>query len=170
MEKRRRFLAALSGVAVPAGMAVLTAGSARADDTKYLGTWILQHPSPLGGFFREMMCFGAGGALQENNSFLHPNSRINLSALGLPAVLNAGDGLGSWEQGRGGEIQFEFRKMLFDGSSGANVYWADLRVTGSARGHGDRLNVDWHIYIVNDSGTLNIDLGPASSAGSIRIG
>lgn len=169
MSGRRKFLKVLSGATIPAGMALLPTGVARADDTKYLGAWMLIHPGPFGNF-REYNVFATGGALNENNSFIHAGSKVNLTGFNLPwAAISGNDGVGTWAQGAGGLIQFLFRKLLFN----SGVYFGDLKVTGSAHSDGRNLSVTWtSIEIVdpNNNDAVLANLGSGTSLGSTRIG
>lgn len=133
-----------------------------------LGAWNSFHTLPFPpGNFREFLNFAEGGAFSETNSFLHTASALDFSGFGLPASINASDGVGSWKWLRDGKVAIEFRKLLFDGSK---VNFGDLLATGTAAVKRGVLSADWHIVVVNSAdGSLLLDFGTASSAGR-RIG
>jgi hypothetical protein len=167
MSNRRSFLK----LAAPAaGMALAIEPVAYADaapGSEFVGTWNTIHSLPFPpGYFREFLAFSQGGVLQETNSFLNTASNLDFSAFGLPAVLNASDGMGNWTRVSKGVAQVVFRKLLFDGSR-HNV--ADLLVTGEWKSNGKNLSGIAHIVVI-DNATNNIlfDFGQASSEG-IRL-
>ena len=167
MNDRRNFLRLASSAAIPAAAAIVSAGVARADDggaKELLGAWSTIHT--LGfppGSFREFLSFADGGALHETNSFLHTASNLDFSMFGLPNVLNAADGVGSWERVSNGLFQVAFRKMLFDGS---RQNFGDLHVTGTLRTYGGRLYANWHIEVVDVFDKVVADFGQATSEGA----
>lgn len=173
MNQRRNFLKLASAAAIPAAAAIVASGVARADDgstKEFLGAWNSIHtlpplPFPAPPNFREFLSFADGGVLHETNSFLHTMSNLDFSQFGLPNVLNAADGVGSWERVGHGVIQVIFRKMLFDG---LRQNFGDLRVTGTLHSDGAKLHCDWHIEVVNLLDKVLADFGPATSEG-IRI-
>ena len=171
MNERRKFLRMASAVGIPAAAAIVTGGVARADDdngTELLGSWSTIHTLPFPpGQFREFLSFAEGGVVHETNSFLHTASNLDFSMFGLPKVVNAADGVGSWVRTRNGGIQVVFRKLLFDGS---HQNFGDLHVTGTLQIHASsQLSADWHIQAVDLLDKVLVDLGPATSKGG-RIG
>jgi len=169
-QARRRFLK-FASAAIPA--AVAATGVARGDDGSakdFLGAWNTRHDLPLPpGFFHEFLTFADGGVLHETNSFLHTTSRVNFSVFGLAApqwqAVNGSDGLGSWERIGNGVVQLVFRKMLFDGNTGA--HFGDLLVTGKYFSDGRNLSGTANIKVVGpfDDNTLLVDFGFAGSRG-----
>jgi hypothetical protein len=166
MKGRRSFV---KSVSMAAASAVGASAVARAQDggnggPDFLGGWTTVHASPVGPF-RELLMFAAGGGLTETNSLLHTSSNITfLSQFGLPAVVNASDGIGTWERVTGHEIRVSFRKLLFDGN---RVYFGDFWVKGTLRFNSDQITADWtQIWIVNPDNQLLLDLGPATSTGT----
>ncbi len=151
MNERRKFLKLASAAVMPAAAVIVSSGVARAGDpgaNEFLGAWSTVHTLPFPpGSFREFLSFAQGGVMRETNSFLHTASNLDFSMFGLPNVLNAADGVGSWECGDQGVIQVAFRKMLFDGSR-QNI--GDLHVTGTLRSDGAKLHADWYIIEVVD--------------------
>lgn len=163
MNGRRTFMRIAAG-ALPASAAVVAAQADNGSVKALLGAWMALHASPVGPF-RELLMFAEGGAFTETNALLHTNSNLTFfSQFGLPPVLNASDGIGSWERVGPGEIGVSFRKLLFDGD---RAYIGDFWVKGAVRIEGSRLHADWHqIWIVDTSNELLLDLGPAASEGS----
>lgn len=166
----RRNLLRLAGTALLPVAALSTPSVARADDGDakvFLGTWSTIHTLPFPpGSFREFLTFESGGGVKETNSFLHTASNLDFSALGLPSVLNASDGMGNWERSDHNQIGVRFHKMLFDGS---RRNFGDLRVVGTVRLAGTVLSADWQIDVVDTSGQLIAPLGGATSVGA-RLG
>jgi hypothetical protein len=169
MNERRTFLKLASAAALPVTAALVSRGVARADDgsaKEFLGAWGTVHTLPFPpGSFREFLSF-ADGVVHETNSFLHTASNLDFSMFGLPNVVNAADGTGSWERMGQGVIKVVFRKMMFDGS---RQNFGDLHVTGTLTSNGAKLHADWHIIVVNLLDKLLVDFGPATSDGT-RIG
>ena len=149
---------------------------ARADEgnaKEFLGAWNTKHDLPLPpGFFHEFLSFADGGVLHETNSFLHTTSKINFSPFGLTApmwsMVNASDGIGSWERTGNGVASLVFRKILFDGNTGA--HFGDLLVSGTYFSDGRSLSGSAHIRVVApfDDPSVLADFGFAGSKG-IRI-
>jgi hypothetical protein len=176
MKDRRGFLKIAAAAAIPAAAMFVASGAARADEgdaKEFLGSWNTKHDLPLPpGFFHEFLSFAEGGVLHETNSFLHPTSKVNLSSLGLTApmwsMLSASDGVGSWKRIGNGVANLVFRKMLFDGNTGA--HFGDLLVSGTYSSDGRTLSGTAHIRVVApfDDPTVLADFGFAGSRG-IRI-
>jgi hypothetical protein len=169
-EGRRRFLkftsAALPGALAATGIAHADDGSAK----EFLGAWNTKHDLPVPpNFFHEFLAFADGGALHETNSFLYATSRLNFSGFGLTApqwqAVNASDGLGSWERVSNGAAQLVFRKMMFDGNTGA--HFGDLLVSGKYFSDGRNLSGTAHITVVGpfDDNSVLVDFGVAASHG-----
>lgn len=169
-EGRRKFLK-LAPAAVPGVFAA--AGVARADEGRakeFLGAWNTKHDLPAPpNFFHEFLTFENGGILHETNSFLYTTSRVNFAGFGLTApqwqAVNASDGFGSWEYLGHGAVQLMFRKMLFDGNTGA--HFGDLLVSGKYFSDGRNLTGTATIKVVgafDDDGVL-VDFGAAGSHG-----
>lgn len=133
-----------------------------------LGAWNSVHTLPFPpGSFRELLSFSEGGVIHKTNTFLNTNSSLDFSMYGLPNLINASDGVGTWKQTQhGNEVQAVFRKLLFDGS---RQNFGDLLVNGTVRIVGNKLKADWSIQAVDLSDNVLVDFGPASSQGS-RIG
>lgn len=169
MNNRRSFLK----LAMPAaGLALATDAVAHADSapgTEFVGTWNTIHSLPFPpGYFREFLAFSAGGVLQETNSFLNTASNLDFSAFGLPADLNASDGMGNWTRVSRGVARLVFRKLLFDGSRNN---FADLLVTGEWKSDGKNLTGTAHIVVVDSaSNKLLVDFGEATSEGIRLLG
>lgn len=165
MNDRRNFLKLASWAAVPAAAAIVTSGVVRADDGNtqdFLGAWNTIHTLPFPpGQFREFLSFADGGVLHETNSFLHTAS--NTAGLLPNDVVNASDGVGSWERVHDGVIQARFRKMLFNG---ARQNFGDLHVTGTLRSDGTHLHGDWFIEILGVDGKSLVVFGNATSDGT----
>ncbi len=165
MNDRRSFLKLASSVAVPAAAAAVSSGVARADDGNdkdFLGAWSTIHTLPFPpGQFREFLSFADGGVLHETNSFLHTNS--NTAGLLPNDIVNASDGVGTWDRVHNGVAKVAFRKMLFNG---ARQNFGDLHVTGTVTSTGARLHGDWYIEIRDPSGKTLVVLGNATSDGS----
>jgi hypothetical protein len=163
MSERRHFLRVAAAAALPIGTIVST-GQARGEHfDSPVGAWNCVHSLPFPpGSFREFLSFLEGGVLQETNSFLHTASNLDLSAFGLPNVLNASDGMGNWRPTREGAIHIGFRKLLFNGS---RENFGDLHVTGKARINGGKLHVEADVQIVDLSNTVIFDFGAATSDG-----
>jgi hypothetical protein len=173
MKDRRSFLK-IAAAAPAAGLAALSTGTARADDSgggPFVASWSMIHDLPPGfpaPSFREFLSIAAGGVLHETNSFLHTAS--NLALPGVPYALNASDGVGNWKQAGGGRIAVEFRKMVFDGHSGLNV--GDLYVQGTLYFVAGQLTADWNAIQLEIFNTQPIDLTfgmPLHSHGGVRI-
>ena len=159
MNERRRFLKFAAVAALP-----VVAGAQESDGNQITGAWRTVHSLPFPpGSFREFLTFSTGGAVHETNSFLHTASNLDFSALGLPNVLNASDGVGSWERTAQGQVKVVFHKMLFDGS---RHNFGDLRVTGNVTIRDGKLHADWLVNVVDTEGQLIAPLGPATSEGS----
>ena len=80
--------------------------------------------------------------LHETNSFLHTNS--NTPGLLPNDIVNASDGVGTWDRVHNGVAKVAFRKMLFNG---ARQNFGDLHVTGTVTSNGTHLHGDWYIEI-----------------------
>ncbi len=170
MDARRRFIKlvpALAAVSVSAVALPELPQSAREERDSILGAWSSIHTLPFPpGSFREFLSFAEGGVFGETNSFLYTSSNANFSAFGLPSVINASDGVGTWTRSRDGVIAVVFRKLLFD-AAGAN--FGDLLVNGTLSVTDGKLKANWHIEVVDvTSGAVLTDFGAASSEG-IRI-
>lgn len=165
MKVRRDFLKLAQMAGAGAAAMMINGGPARAQGVgNIVGSWSTIHTLPIPpGSFREFLSFSQGGVLHETNSFLHTASNLDLSALGLPNVLNASDGAGNWAVTEHGGIQVVFRKMLFNGS---RENFGDLHVTGTAQTDGTNLQAQWHIEVVSPTGVVIADLGPATSQGT----
>jgi hypothetical protein len=169
MNDRRSFLKLASSVAVPAAAAVVSSGVARADngndkgnDKDFLGAWSTIHTLPFPpGQFRELLSFADGGVLHETNSFLHTNS--NTPGLLPNDIVNASDGVGTWDRVHNGVAKVAFRKMLFNG---ARQNFGDLHVTGTVTSNGTHLHGDWYIEIRDPNGKTLVVFGNATSDGS----
>jgi hypothetical protein len=166
MNERRNFLKLASAAVIIPAAAIVSSGVARADDgsaKKFLGAWSNIHSLPFPpGEFREFLSFAEGGVLHETNSFLHTASNLDFSTYGLPTVVNAADGVGNWDVGKGA-IQVVFRKMMFNGS---RQNFGDLHVTGTLRSNGTKLLAEWHIEVVDRFDKVLADLGHATSEGT----
>ena len=167
MTNRRSFLRQGPAVAMAGGAATLSTGVLKADDgdvKEFIGTWDTIHSLPFPpGFFREFLSFASGGVVQETNSFLNTASNLNLSLFGLPEVVNAADGFGSFQRVSKGVIHVDFRKMLFNGARECFGY---LRATGTLRSDGDALTGDWDgVNVFDWEGKLLAPLGVATSTG-----
>jgi hypothetical protein len=167
MNNRRNFLRLASSAAVPAA-AVVSSSVARADDGNdkdFLGAWNTLHTiQPAGsppGHFREFLSFADGGVLHETNAFLHTNS--NTEGLLPNDIVNASDGVGTWQRVRNGVAKVAFRKMLFNG---ARVNFGDLHVTGTVTSTGTHLHGEWYIEILDPSGNTLVVFGNATSDGT----
>lgn len=163
MTERRTFIKA-AALALPA---VASALPARADDgtvQDLLGGWTTLHDSPLGPF-RELLVFSGDGGVVETNALLHTNGNFTFfSQFGLPAVVNASDGVGSWVPVAPRQIRVSFRKLLFDGN---RTYFGDFWAKGTFSLNGDTLAANWdQIWIVNTANQLVLDLGTATSVGT----
>lgn len=170
----------VSAAAMPAAAALVSSGVARADEgnaKEFLGAWNTKHDLPLPPpftptFFHEFLSFAEGGVLHETNSFLHTASKVNFSVFGLTdpmwSMVNASDGLGSWERVANGAVNLVFRKMLFDGNSGR--HFGDLVVSGTYFSDGRNLSGSAHVRVVApfDDPSVLADFGTAASKG-IRI-
>jgi len=165
MKTRRDFLKLAQVAGAGAAVAVLSGGQARAQGVGNLvGSWSTIHTLPFPpGSFREFLSFSHGGVVHETNSFLHTASNLDFSALGLPNVLNASDGVGNWAVAEHGDFRVVFRKMLFNGS---RENFGDLHVTGTVQIDGANLQAQWHIEVVDPAGVVIADLGPATSQGA----
>ena len=97
----------------------------------------------------------------ETNSFLHTNS--NTAGLLPNDIVNASDGVGTWDRVHNGVAKVAFRKMLFNG---ARQNFGDLHVTGTVTSNGARLHGDWYIEIRDPNGKTLIVFGNATSDGS----
>ena len=176
MNERRKFLKLAPAAAIPAATAFVASSLARADDggaKEFLGSWNTKHDLPIPpGYFREFLSFADGGVLQETNSFLHTNSKMNFSIFGLSdrqwLAVNASDGFGSWERIGRGVVQLVFRKLLFDGNSGLN--FGDLLVSGTYYSDGRTISGKAHVRVVApfDDTKVLADFGVPGSQG-IRI-
>jgi hypothetical protein len=159
MNERRRFLKFAAAAAVP-----VVASAQENSGNQITGAWRTIHSLPFPpGSFREFLTFSTGGAVHETNSFLHTASNLDFSAFGLPRVLNASDGLGSWERTAQGQVKVVFHKMLFDGD---RRNFGDLRATGTVTIRDGKLQADWMVEVVDLEGKLIAPLGPATSEGS----
>jgi len=156
MNDRRRFLTLASAAALPAAAVVASSGLARADDgsaKEFLGSWNIIHDLPMPpGYFREFLSFADGGVLHETNKFLHTNSKFNFSIFGFPntspwSMVNASDGVGSWQRQSNGVVTLVFRKLLFDGNTGEN--FGDLLVSGTYHSDNTTLSGTAHVRIVD---------------------
>lgn len=166
MTDRRGFLKGGSGAALAGGALSLSTGVLRADDgdvKEFLGSWDTIHSLPFPpGFFREFLSFASGGVVHETNSFLNTASNLDLSFYKLPNVVNAADGMGSFQRVAKGVIRVVFRKMLFNGARECFGY---LQATGTLRSDGDNLLGDWDVNIFDWDGKLLAPLGPATTTG-----
>ena len=99
--------------------------------------------------------------LHETNSFLHTNS--NTPGLLPNDIVNASDGVGTWDQVHNGVAKVAFRKMLFNG---ARQNFGDLHVTGTVTTTGTHLHGNWYIEIVDPNGKTLVVFGNATSDGS----
>jgi hypothetical protein len=169
MNARRRFMKFAAGAALPAS-AALVAGVAQADDgsvKEFLGAWKTVHTIP-GGSFIELLSFASGGVLTETNSFLHTHSSLDLTYFGVPGgvAMSASDGMGNWARTSHGQINVEFRKLLFS----AGVYFGDFQVQGVLYSNGTTLTARWdHIGVQLLNGSViefPSPMGPATSTGS----
>jgi hypothetical protein len=173
MTERRRFLRFASAALPAVLVGTVTAHADDGSGKEFLGAWNTKHDLPIPPhFFHEFVSFADGGVLHETNSFLHATSRVNLSVLGLMGpqwlAVNAADGQGSWQRTANGVAQIVFRKMLFDGNTGA--HFGDLLVSGTCYSDDRNLSVTAQIKVVApfDDPTVLADFGVAGSTG-IRI-
>ena len=170
MTDRRSFFKGGSAVALAAGAATLSTGVLKAQDgdvKEFLGSWDTIHSLPFPpGSFREFLSFASGGVVHETNSFLNTASNLDFSFYGLPNVINAADGLGSFERVSKGVVRVEFRKMLFNGARECFGY---LNAAGTLRSDGNNLLGDWKVEVFDWEDKLLAPLGPATSTGK-RIG
>ena len=165
MKARRDFLKVAGVAGAGAAAAIVSSGQARAQGVgNALGSWNSVHTLPIPpGSFREFLSFSQGGVVHETNSYLHTASNLDLSAFGLPNVINASDGVGNWAVAEQRGFQVVFRKMLFNGSG---VNFGDLLVTGVVQTDGANLRAQWHIEVLTPAGVVIVDLGPATSQGT----
>ena len=165
MKERREFLKLARATGLSAAVAMISGGQGRAQGIgNVLGSWNTVHTLPFPpGSFREFLSFSQGGVVHETNSFLHTASNLDLSALGLPNVINASDGVGNWVVAEHGAVQVVFRKMLFNES---RQNFGDLHVTGTVQINAASLQAQWHIEVVSTVGVVIADLGPATSQGA----
>ena len=174
MKDRRDFLK-LASAALPAAAAItVSAGVAHADDAgggKFVGSWATVHELPPGlpaPNFREFLTIGAGGVVQETNSFL--NAGGSLALPGLPFPLSASDGFGNWNNSSGNAIAIRFRKLVFNALN--HQYVGDLHVEGRLFFVADKLTADWSMIQLELVGGPAIDLTggvPAHSTDGVEI-
>ena len=163
MTDRRTFMKT-AALALPAGASEVAAHADDGSVQDFLGGWTTLHDSPLGPF-RELLMFSSGGGVTETNTLLHTNSNLTFfSQFGLPAIVNASDGVGSWERVSAHQIRVSFRKLLFDGN---RAYFGDFWAKGTFSLNGDTLTAKWdQIWIVNTTNQRILDLGTATSIGN----
>ena len=166
MVNRRREFIKLAPLAMGSVASVSASDGWIGDEREsLLGAWKSVHTLPFPpGSFREFLSFAEGGVVHETNAFLNTNSNLDFSMYGLPSVLNASDGVGTWKRMRHGDgTDVTFRKLLFDGS---RQNFGDLLVNGTVKTSRDQLTAEWHIQVVDLSDQVLADLGSATSAGS----
>ena len=115
-------------------------------------------PSPAMPPFTEIITLHRGGTLTESNTPLHSNGSNEFFPF------NGSPGHGIWKRRWAGNVDFKFRKFVFDGFT--NQHIAYLEVEGSFRPqNGEWIDQGATTVLLDLKGNVIQDFGTSSSSG-----